>query len=108
MANHDELHQWWWSEDGPRVQELTVSELNRRTENVPERTENRVVHGKGGAMLSASGWNYAVLRFLIVYCNLDDEFRQVLQANSNPKGRYGVWKKEQFSNQRVRVMKEKV
>jgi hypothetical protein len=92
MPNQDKLHTWWWGDSGPaNAKPLTIGQIN--TELQPA-LEASVVSGKYGNKISAAGWNYAVLKFLLEKCTLPEPQKAVLIANANPKnGNYGVWRK---------------
>ena len=86
MSNHDLLYAWWWNNDGPRTAEpMSIQQIENNL--IPARN-NLVVRGQDGGLL-VHGWNYAVLQFLLQYCDLPDNVRNIFQG----KGNYGVWKK---------------
>jgi hypothetical protein len=101
MYNHELFHQWWWSANGPNLNEITVKKLRDIVYEVANRNENRVMYGRNGCMISDAGRDYAVLRFLLLYCTLDQDYRAILEDNSNPNGRYNVWRNDEFSDRIV-------
>jgi len=102
MANKDILYEWWVSSEGlnnksPITIEELVSILSsaRETKKIPGLKDS----------LTDSGWNYAILRFLIVFCSpqagIKSSFWADLIKNNNSYGNYGVWKK--YLNEKVDI-----
>jgi hypothetical protein len=93
MANQDLLHEWWWSPQGPKkLGPITIHTLE---EKLLKAREAGVVIGRGNQapILSPAGWNYAVLRFLIVYCTLPNGLRDTFIEYAHPRrGNYRLWR----------------
>ena len=104
MSNQDKLHTWWWS-DGPSISDpLTIGEIEMGLQ--PAKAE-RVASGRQGKTISNSGWNYAVLKFLIEKCTLSEGINSDLVANADPqKGNYASWRK--YRNVQATVNSDRV
>jgi hypothetical protein len=94
MANHDRLYYWWWSSKGPGIdKEISIDELNN---TLLKAKKQNIVSGKNED-LTYSGWNYAVLNFILKYCSPGIEEKseawKALENNNNQIGNYGIWKK---------------
>jgi len=105
MPNHALLHQWWWSNVGPNIEgPITIRAVANLTDAIPLRTEDRVVFGRYNGVISNSGWNYAVLRFIIKYCDVDPIIRARLEECANPKtGNYASWRRDEFSDLEITI-----
>lgn len=91
MANQDLLYAWWWSDKGPRIQ--SPVSINDLSNNLTTARNNLIIVGRDENRIKDSGWNYAVLKFLIEYCNLPSNLRNIFIEHSNPNnGRYSIWK----------------
>lgn len=92
MPNQDNLHTWWWGSSGPaNAGPLTIGQIEAALQTA---LAAGVVSGRQGKKISAAGWNYAVLKFLIEKCSLPQVVKGALIANANPKnGNYGGWRK---------------
>ena len=98
MNNHDLLYAWWWSNAGPRIAELmSIQQIENNL--IPARN-NLIVMGLDGNRLGNAGWNYAVLKFLLQYCDLPDNVRNIFQGNGN----YGVWRQHLVVEVNVRSL----
>ncbi len=92
MPNQDNLHTWWWGPSGPaNAGTLTIGQIEAALHPA---LAAGVVSGRHGKKISAAGWNYAVLKFLIEKCTLPKVVKAALIANADPqKGNYGGWRK---------------
>jgi hypothetical protein len=92
MHNQDNLHTWWWGPGGPaNAGPLTIGQIKAALQPA---WATGVVSGRQGNKISAAGWNYAVLKFLIEKCSLPQVVKAALIANANPQnGNYGGWRK---------------
>lgn len=91
MANQDKLYGWWWGPDGPNSSEVfTIGQIETKLQ--PAKSAG-VATGKQRNGITASGWNYAVLKFLIEKCELADDFVNILKSYADPhNGNYGGWR----------------
>ena len=92
MPNQDILHTWWWGSRGPaNADSLTIGEIEAALQPA---LASGVVTGRQGNTISAAGWNYAALKFLIEKCFLPQDVKATLIANANPQNcNYGGWRK---------------
>ena len=92
MPNQDNLHTWWWGPGGPtNAGPLAIGQIETALQPA---LAAGVVSGRQGNKISAAGWNYAVLKFLIEKCSLPQVVKTALIANANPQnGNYGGWRK---------------
>ena len=92
MPNQDNLHTWWWGSRGPaNADSLTIGRIEATLQSA---LAAGVVSGRQGNKISAAGWNYAILKFLIKKCTLPQVVKAALITNANPQnGNYGGWRK---------------
>jgi hypothetical protein len=91
MSNHDKLYQWWWGNNGP--QDSNNSTICGLLEKLKPAFDAGIVSGSKGNKITASGYNYAVLKFLTKYCTIPPQVRNTFVSSSNNQnGNYGVWK----------------
>jgi hypothetical protein len=86
MANQDKLHHWWWTVGPQQPGPFTVQQIEQNLQ--PAKAAGVATSNKGGPV-SYSGWNYAVLKFLIQKCTLPHSLQAALQAG---KQNYGIWR----------------
>jgi hypothetical protein len=95
MPNQDRLHEWWWSENGP--QKAGPSTINDVSIMLDTAKIAGVARGRTPTGISQSGWNYAVLKFLIEYCVIsppNQNIRADLVAYAHPKTEnYNSWRR---------------
>lgn len=78
MSNQDNLYTWWWGENGPAyVGPMTIKEVSDYLTNA---RSIGVVAGREGKQVSSSGWNYAVLKFIIEKCTIPTHLRTEFKA----------------------------
>lgn len=107
MANKDVLYSWWWSNNEPSIEgPLSVNDL--ATKFSEARKTNQIPQLKDP--LTDSGWNFAILKFLIVYCNPisgnQSAFWSDLLKNKHELGNYGIWKK--YLSEKIMINKSDV
>lgn len=86
MANQDNLHHWWWTQGPQKPGPFTVEEIEQKLQ--PAR-EAGIATGNNGERVSPSGWNYAILKFLLQKCALPQFLQATLNAGAN---NYGIWR----------------
>jgi hypothetical protein len=98
MPNQDKLFEWWWGVDEPSMSEIMlVKELEKyllKAKNIG------IVTGKGRKPISASGWDFAVSKFLLKYCTLPSSVQHDLEYNVGAS-KYHKWKEYRGTETRV-------
>lgn len=93
MANQDILYRWWRTHKYPTNTDITVLEISEKLLGARGQLNYRAEHA---TEISDPGWNYAVLKFLIEYCEITDGELSVLKEKANSKsGNYGYWNTRQ-------------
>lgn len=111
MSNQDNLFKWWWSKNGPKTSD-SIS-INHLEDLLGKVKNTNIVYGKDGAVLSDSGWNYAILRFIYEYCEPESKEESIfwidLGKNKDPRGpaNYSIWRKYQDELIKVKLLREK-
>ncbi len=100
MANQNRLYDWWWGPNGPQsAGPFTIKQID--DELLPAKLAGVAV-GKNGKAISGSGWNYAVLKFLIEYCELpDNAIKKFIFYARNSK--YRNWKDHPNVNATIKL-----
>lgn len=104
MSNHERLFAWWWSESGPRhnnsirIDDLGT-ELYRVSKNLAI-VRGHDINNTASRPVTPAGWNYAVMKFILTYCDIEESTRIYLVEN---KINYGKWR---GLTDKVRVKRE--
>lgn len=88
MANQDNLHNWWWTAGPQQPGPFTVQQIEQNLQ--PAKAADVATSNKGGPV-SPSGWNYAILKFLLQKCALPQSLQAALQAGAQ---NYGIWRQD--------------
>jgi hypothetical protein len=86
MANQDNLHNWWWIAGPQQPGPFTVQQIEQNLQ--PAKAAGVAKSNKGGPV-SLSGWNYAILKFLMQKCALPQSLQAILQTGAQ---NYGIWR----------------
>jgi hypothetical protein len=86
MANQDNLHSWWWTSGPQQSGPFTVQQVEQSLQSAKSAG---VATGTNGGPVSNSGWNYAILRFLLQKCALPQSLHAALH---NGAQNYGIWR----------------
>lgn len=101
MANQDILYELWKTSNMPR-DKVTIEEIGEFAEN--KKNSFRSKRGR----ITYSGFDYAVLKFILQYCSpLDwpESYESDFEKAKNPYGgNYGIWR--QYPELRVKVKEE--
>lgn len=86
MANQDNLHNWWWTAGPQQPGPFTVQQIEQNLQ--PAKVAGVATSNKGGPV-SHSGWDYAILKFLMQKCALPQSLQPALQVGAQ---NYGIWR----------------
>ncbi|KXS43908.1 MAG: glycine betaine/proline transport system substrate-binding protein [Methanolobus sp. T82-4] len=89
MANQDILYELWMEHNNPTKTSIHDIEVFAKQQ------KNKL--NSSGKEITPSGFNYAILKFILEYCDINDwpiSLQNEFDAAKSPKkGNYGIWKK---------------
>lgn len=89
MANQDILYNWWCGNNHPINSEVSILEVSKILEGARGQLNYR---GKDKKEISVAGWNYAIMRFILNYCDIIELEKVNFNNKADPiSGNYGYW-----------------
>lgn len=94
MSNQEILYKIWFQKNMP-IKEVSLKEIGEFAANNKGSLKSSLT--SKGAQITTSGFNYAVLKFILEYCspsNWPKDLWEEFEKAKNPmKGNYAIWKK---------------